>query len=282
MNEHPLRLCFILEEEYRNSRMPAAVRRQLDEWGHHTTTLEPRRALANIDDLVSGDGFDAVVLRTVSSGPGLSLLQALAASKVRTINDAAAVARVRDKIVMAAIARVHDIPFPDTYFVADPALLEQLPVDRFPLVVKPSAGGFGHAVRLLQSRDELPSLDLDGSSDRWLLAQPWVPNAGDDIKLYNTGQAVHAVRRRSSLHGGLDREREQIAVTDDMRDLAVRIGAAYGLDVYGADVIAGDSGCTVVDVNDFPSFGMIAEAPREVAATVVELARRGVPQEHVR
>jgi ribosomal protein S6--L-glutamate ligase len=273
MSAAPLHLGFILEEEYRNSRMPTAVTRALEGWGHHITLLEPRRALGDIDRTVAHGGFDAVVLRTVSGGPGLSLLQAFAASGVKTINAADAVTRVRDKMVMAASARAHGIPFPETYFVTDARLMEQIPEKRFPLVVKPSVGGFGRAVRLVQTREELAALDPDGRAPSYLVAQPWVANSGYDIKLYDTGQHIHAVRRHSSLLGGLDGEREPVPVTDAMRELAHRIGGAFGLDIHGADVVEGEEGWVVVDVNDFPSFGTIAEAPREVAATVVELAR---------
>lgn len=275
MTRARLRFCFLLEEEYRQSRMPMAVVRELTGLGHEVMVHEPRRAVVNLTELIGGRRIDATVLRTVSGGPGVSLLQAVAAAGVPTINDAAAVRRVRDKAVVAATAHAHRIPFPETEFVADRELLEQLPEGRFPLVVKPSVGGFGRAVRLIQERRQLASLDLDGLAGQPLVAQSLVAGDGYDVKLYNTGQAVHAVRRRSSLHGGQDGEREWMAVDDDLRGLAQRIGMAYQLDIYGADVVEGPDGRTVVDVNDFPSFGTIDSAPQEVAASIVEIARRG-------
>jgi ribosomal protein S6--L-glutamate ligase len=274
-----MHFCFILEEEYRNSRLPMVVVAQLAEWGHESTVLEPCSAVADVDELLCRRDFSAIVLRTVSSGPGLSLLHALGAAGATTINDADAVRRVRDKVVVAALASAHGIAAPQTWFVADVRLLESIPAERYPLVVKPSVGGFGRSVRLLQSREELSSLDADGFGGGYLIAQPWVANSGHDVKLYNTGQAIHAVRRRSSLLGGADSDREQISVTDELRDLAGLIGRAFALEIYGADLVEGERGWVVVDVNDFPSFGRIASAPQEVAATILEIARRqGAPE----
>jgi ribosomal protein S6--L-glutamate ligase len=273
MSDSSLSFCFIVEEQYRHSRMPRAVVDRLSEWGHRTVVLEPSAAATSLSDLMNGQGFDAIVLRTVSGGPGVSLLQALGAGGITTINDAAAVRRVRDKAVVAATARAHGIPFPDTYFVARPSLLDQVPFLQFPLVVKPASGGFGHDVRLVRTPAEAASLASNGTRHH-LIAQPWIPNLGYDMKLYNTGGQVFAVRRRSSLLGGRDEERELVGLTDELRDLALRVGAAFGLDIYGVDVVEGPNGWVVIDVNDFPSFKKVPDAAQMVAASVVDIAQR--------
>ena len=272
MTTTPLRLGFIVEEAYRRSRMPSAVAAELEASGHIVTLIEPQRSLTSVGD-VAAQRFDGVILRTLSGGPGLDLLIAYAAAGTTTVNDAAAVTRVRNKLAMTATARARGIPVPDTYFATDPRLLDELPDGCFPLVVKPSDGGFGRAVRLLEDRAALASLQAEPSTSCGLLAQPWVRNSGYDLKLYSTGQGVHAVRRRSSLMGGLDGERERIDVSASMAELARRIGAAFDLEVYGADIVEGAEGLVVVDVNDFPSFGTISEAPREVAVTIAGIVR---------
>src|ERR1700736_6919989 len=177
MSDSSLSFCFIVEEQHRHSRMPRAVVARLGEWGHRPVVPEPSAAAASLGDLLNGEEFDASVLRTVPGGPGVSLLQALGAGGITTINDAAAVRRVRDKAVVAATARAHGIPFPDTYFVARPSLLYQVPFLQFPLVVKPAAGGFGHDVRLVRTPAEAASLVSNGTTTN-LIAQPWIPNLG--------------------------------------------------------------------------------------------------------
>jgi glutathione synthase/RimK-type ligase-like ATP-grasp enzyme len=273
MSDSSLSFCFIVEEQYRHSRMPRAVVDRLSEWGHRTVVLEPSAAATSLSDILNGEGFDAIVLRTVSGGPGVSLLQALGAGGITTINDAAAVRRVRDKAVVAATAHAQGIPFPDTYFVARPSLLDQVPFLQFPLVVKPASGGFGHDVRLVRTPAEAASLASNGTRHH-LIAQPWIPNLGYDMKLYNTGGQVFAVRRRSSLLGGRDEERELVGLTDELRELALRVGTVFGLDIYGVDVVEGPNGWVVIDVNDFPSFKKVPDAAQMVAASVVDIAQR--------
>ena len=67
--------------------------------------------------------YDAFVLKTVSEGPGLSLLDAAAAAGVTTVNDYRAIRLARDKAVAAVRARAAGIPFPKTWFASqvDPA-----------------------------------------------------------------------------------------------------------------------------------------------------------------
>lgn len=58
------------------------------------------------------------------------------------------------------------------------------------------------------------------------------------------------------------------------RELARRVGAATGLEVYGADVLVGDDGPRVVDVNAFPGFRGVPDAAEAVARHVLVVARR--------
>jgi ribosomal protein S6--L-glutamate ligase len=269
-----MHLCFIVEERYRRSRLPMAVANEVMRLGHDVTVVEPHASIVSLTDLVGDRGVDAVVLRTVSGGPGLSLLEAAAAAGITTINDAQAIRRVRDKVVTATLARAHDLPFPETYFVTRAALLDQVPDRHFPMVVKPNVGGFGHGIRLLRSRAEARALDPACFADAYLVAQPWVPNPGYDIKLYNTGRGIHAVRRRSPLLDPGDGPRELIAVTPALRRLAERVGCVFGLQLYGVDVVRGPQGWVAIDINDFPSFGMIPDAVAMVTSTVLDIARK--------
>jgi ribosomal protein S6--L-glutamate ligase len=47
--------------------------------------------------------------------------------------------------------------------------------------------------------------------------------------------------------------------------LVLRTGKAFGLDIYGVDVLATPDGPVVVDVNAFPGFRGVAEAPAALA-----------------
>src|SRR6476659_5862708 len=197
----PVRLCFIVEARYENDVMPGAVVDVLRSCGHSVDVLRPNGTVTDLWELLPTDvaRYDAFVLKTVSEGPGLSLLDAAAAAGVTTVNDYRAIRLARDKAVAAVRARAAGIPFPKTWFASKSTLLEQIPADVYPLVVKPNHGSALKEVYRVDSPDALAKLDI-GS----LLAQPYLPNPGYDGKLYNTGDEVFATVKRSPLHPGAE------------------------------------------------------------------------------
>jgi ribosomal protein S6--L-glutamate ligase len=271
----PARLCFIVEEKYENDVMPGAVVDVLRSWGHQVDVLRPNGTVADLWDLLPTDAprYDAFVLKTVSDGPGLTLLDAAGAAGVTTVNDYRAIRLARDKAVAAVRARAAGIPFPKTWFASRWGLLDQIPADSYPLVVKPNNGSSLKDVYRVDSPEELAQLDIDDSSR--MLAQPYLPNPGYDVKVYNTGDEVFATVKRSPLHPGAEVVEEQIPVTPELRSLALAVGRAFGLDIYGLDVVEAPDGWVVLDVNDFPSFGMVPEAAWRLARTVLRVTRRG-------
>jgi ribosomal protein S6--L-glutamate ligase len=269
--------CFILEEQYRYDVMPAAVLKQLQEWGHRVDTLEPQSTTTCLTDLLSCH-YDALVLKTVSDGPGLSILEAAEAVGIPTINQSLAIRRVRDKAVAAALAHAHGVPTPTTFFITSLSLLNQVPVEQFPLVVKPSHGSSCRDIYYCDSPDDVAHLRIDTRYSGSWLAQHYEENIGFDTKLYVAGTEVYAVAKRSPLHPELDVEKRPIPVTPALRNLALRVGALFGLDIYGLDVVETKRGPVVVDVNDFPSFGLIPEAMTQVAQCILEIAQRSKSQ----
>jgi ribosomal protein S6--L-glutamate ligase len=267
-----MRLCFIVEECYRGDSMPLAVVRQLVEWGHEVDVFEPSRSIARISELAREGEYDAWVLKTVSGGPGLSVLEAVAASGITTINDANAIRMVRDKAVAAAVARRAGLAAPLTYFASVPTLLRQVPADYYPLVVKPTGGNSGRAVHLVGKPDELASLAGPLASQGFLIAQPYVPNSGVDVKVYSVAGELHATIRRSPLHPGVPVRSSTTKLTNELVRAATAVGEVFGLDLYGVDLVEGPDGWVVVDVNDFPSFRLVPDAISRVARSVLRLA----------
>jgi ribosomal protein S6--L-glutamate ligase len=270
----PTRLCFIVEEKYEHDAMPSVVAQALRSWGHQVDVLRPHSTLTDLGDLMPGGAgaYDAYVLKTVSSGPGLSILEAAGAAGIATVNDHRAIRLARDKAVAASRARAAGLPFPTTWFAARSALLSQVPRDRYPLVVKPNNGSSCEQIFRVDTPEELDRLDLDDSG--FLLAQPYLSNPGYDVKLYNTGDEVFAAVRRSPLHPGQDVTEQLIPVTPELHALTVAVGRAFGLDIYGLDVVETPRGWVVLDVNDFPSFGKVPDVAQRLARTVLRLARR--------
>ncbi|NSC22839.1 hypothetical protein FM076_17345 [Streptomyces albus subsp. chlorinus] len=272
-----MRLCFLVEEEYRHDGMPVEVIRRLRAWGHRVDVLRPGSALVRVSEELRAGSHDAWVLKTVSGGPGLPLLEAAAAVGLTTVNDVRAIRGVRDKALAAAIGRSHGLPVPVTYAAARPEALARIPAAHFPLVVKPADGSSGRSVRLVPS----PELLAGGPREGWpaghgvLIAQPYVPNSGVDLKVYAVGGELFATQRCSPLHPDRSVPERRVPLTPEVAALAAEVGRVHGLDLYGVDIVLGPDGPVVVDVNDFPSFRQVPDAVARVSRAILDLARTG-------
>ncbi|MFD8796912.1 ATP-grasp domain-containing protein, partial [Streptomyces vinaceus] len=264
-----MRLCFLVEEHYRHDGMPNEVIRQLTAWGHQVDVVRPGGSLLRMDEVIGSGAHDAWVLKTVSGGPGLTLLEAAAAAGMTTVNDARSIRGVRDKALAAAIGRTRGLPMPPTYAVARPELLREIPAAQYPLVVKPADGSSGRAVHLVSSPGELEALLPELADEHMLIAQPYVANSGTDIKVYAVGGELFATERCSPLHPDPAVRERRVPLSAEVAAIAAQVGAVYGLDLYGVDVLLGPDGPVVVDVNDFPSFRQVPDAAARVGRAVL-------------
>ncbi len=264
-----MRFCFILEERYARKPMPLVVADQLRQWGHEIDVLQPYAAVTRLTDL-SLAKYDAYVLKTVSEGPGLTILEAAEAVGIPTINNSRAIRLVRDKAVAVAFAQACGLPVPVTYFVGHPRALIKVPHEAYPVVVKPSNGTSLQDIHLVHAPEEMAKLTLDEHS--YYLAMHYVENIGYDIKLFVTGQEVHAIVKSSPLHSTV--QEQEIEVSRDMLKLARRVGQLFGLDLYGVDVLETPEGLVIVDINDFPSFYGVPRKVASVAEYILHAAYR--------
>ncbi|MFF9479294.1 RimK family alpha-L-glutamate ligase [Streptomyces sp. NPDC014733] len=269
-----MRLCFLVEEEYRHDGMPREVIAQLGAWGHTVDVIRPGRSLLPLSSALTAGDHDAWVLKTVSGGPGLTLLEAAAHTGLTTVNDVRAIRGVRDKALAAVIARTHGLPVPVTYAAARAEEFARIPEAEFPLVVKPADGSSGRAVRLVRDPGELTATDHEPTAGL-LIAQPYVPNSGTDLKVYSVAGELFATERRSPLHPGHAVRERCVPLSAEVARITAETGTAFGLDLYGVDVLFGPDGPVVVDINDFPSFRQVPDAVARVSAAVLRLARRG-------
>lgn len=268
-----MHFCFIVEARYRHEHMPLVAASHLRQWGHRVDVLEPQSAITSLSDLSSAP-YDACVLKTVSDGPGLSILEAAEEAGIPTINQSRAIRMVRNKVVATAHALACGLPVPSTYFVPYLDLLDQVPESAYPLVVKPINGSSCRDIYKVERPEDLAALQGIAANQNFFLAQRYIENMGFDIKLYVIGRKVFAVAKRSPLHLTVTVEKRRIPITLALRELALRVGEVYGLDIYGLDVVQAAEGPVVVDINDFPSFGFIPRAGALIAQHIQTIAAR--------
>ena len=272
-----MHFCFIIEAQYKHQLMPMAVAQQLMDWGHNVDLLEPETTITSLTRFTQVR-YDAYVLKTVSDGPGLSILEAVEAIGHRTINNSRAIRLVRNKAVTAVYAHNHGLPTPLTYFVAQPQLLKQIPIEDYPLVVKPTNGSSCRGIYRVDSPADLETLNIVEANAHFFLAQQYIENNGFDIKLYVVGTEVFAVAKRSPLHPEVEVKKRLIPVTTELRNLALNVGKIFKLDIYGLDVVETPRGPIIVDINDFPSFGQVPHAISLVSSHIEHIATNRVEQ----
>lgn len=274
-----MRFCFIVEREYRRDSMPTVIARQLMHWAHDVDILEPSKTITSLCD-PSMKFYDAYVLKTVSEGPGLCILEAAEAVGIPTINKSRSIRLVRDKALCAAHAYAHGLPFPRSYFVVDWRLLREIPQEDYPIVVKPTNGSSGRGLYRVNSPRELATLKKCGPSVCFFLAQHYVENPGYDIKLYVIGRDVYAVARESPLHPDVEVASRLLPLKSEWLRLARRAGEIFDLDIYGLDVLETRNGPVIVDINDFPSFGHVPGAVRRISNYILHLAKEANLKRH--
>jgi ribosomal protein S6--L-glutamate ligase len=189
----------------------------------------------------------------------LALLHEAESLGARAVITSAAIRRVRDKFRALLTLEELGLPIPETFIACRPEDVVRLR-PRFPLLLKPLHEDDARAIRLVRTSREL--IDVEWGEPA-VLAQRYVDSGGVDIKLYVAGERIWAVRRRSPLAGG-DGAPVQISVDAALARLARDCADALELPLLGIDVVRSADGPVIVDVNEFPNYAGIEEAPRVI------------------
>jgi ribosomal protein S6--L-glutamate ligase len=188
----------------------------------------------------------------------LSLAGVLHARGARTLNPYPACAMVQDKITAAARLAAAGVPIPRSWTTGDLRLLASQ-IDTWPVVVKPHRGHRGAGVLVVPDPVTLATLPPAAGP---VLVQEHVRGRGEDLKVYVVGEEVFAVRKPFAVDS-FTRPGRPVPLTAEVREVALRCGAAFGLGLYGLDVIESPAGPVVVDLNYFPGYkGVPQVAPR--------------------
>jgi ribosomal protein S6--L-glutamate ligase len=197
----------------------------------------------------------------------LSLAGVLHRAGARVLNPYPACIAARDKIAAAQVLEAAGIPAPRSWVTGDLAQLVPL-LREMPLVVKPYMGWRGQGVRMVRSEAELLALPPPQEP---VLVQEFLPGPGVDLRVYVAGERVFATRKPFSAKS-FAVPGEEVPVEEEVRGIALRCGEAFGLGLYGLDLIESPDGPRVVDVNYFPGFKGIAAAAEAVTDYLVRYA----------
>jgi ribosomal protein S6--L-glutamate ligase len=270
------RIALFAENRYLAQLQPHGLVTELRRRGCDVTPIDPGSGAISLTDDSWLAGIDVCVARGRSDAV-LSRLLAAERHGVPTINRAAAVAAVVDKGGMAVALAGAGIPTPTTILGSPAQLAAELPSDLYPVIVKPIRGDNCRGLAVCADPGALGRVE---PNDEPLLCQPFLRGDGADLKLYAVGETVWAVRKPSplvrersswSVHGGLT-DATPVELTGELRELALRCGELFGLELYGVDCLVTSAGPVVIEVNDFPNYTGVPGADTALADYVLAAA----------
>ncbi|WP_338015775.1 ATP-grasp domain-containing protein [Kitasatospora sp. CB01950] len=235
---------------------------------HHPLLAATRRLLAAQGHLTVDAGQPAdLLLLKARTADALELARRYEESGTPVLNSSAATAFCQDRAAMERQARGAGIPFAAT---AARGVLGQLAWDG-PAVVKSRHSRRGDLVARADTAAQWQELAARWADEPVIVQRP-VAGDGWDRKLWVVDGQLFAEQRRSELHPGGPARRPWTPGPDE-RALALAAGPAFGLDVYGIDLLPGPDGPIAVDVNAFPGIRHQPGAPEALAALAVRTAR---------
>src|SRR5688572_20422674 len=246
--------------------MPEVVR-LLTERGEQVEVIYPEEQLM--------DGSRVYVehdLYVLKSGTelALSLAGALHAAGATILNPYPVTAMLRDKVISSHVLRRAGIPYPDTFITVHPKHLAPL-LDEGPLVLKPYRGSQGRGVYVIWDPDQLDNVNHEGGL---IFAQRYYRPEGRDLKIYVIGGQVFGVRRTWPAHSYEEKLGEPFTIAPEVHDIALRCGKAFGLELYGLDIILHEGKPYVVDVSSFPGFKGVPDAALRLADYIYSAGQR--------
>jgi ribosomal protein S6--L-glutamate ligase len=217
---------------------------------------------------------DLYVLKT-DTELGLSFAGALHAVRAPILNPWPAAVMMKDKIAAIRRLMAAGVPVPETWVISSPQRLARL-LEVGPLVIRPCRRSGGRAARIVWDTDEL---DDAGAGDGPMIAQRYHRPEGAegiDRKIYCIGGQLFGVLRRWPARTFREKCGEPFTITRELRDIALGCAEAFGVELFGADVILSEGRFYLVDIHGFPGFKGVPDAALRLADYIYASARRAM------
>ncbi len=222
-------------------------------------TIYPEESPTEVFDI--RPQHDLYILKS-SSEIALCFAGALHEAGASILNPYTAVAMMKDKIITTKVLQAAGAPIPEAYFAAEALQLAPL-LKSGALVIKPFwAGSKGRGVQVVREVDELNNIS---TTEALVFAQRYYEPDGRDQKIYCIGKQIFGVRRVWPALTYEDKLGEPFEVTPEMKEIALQCGQAFGVDLFGIDIIYSAGKPYVVDINSFPGFKGVPDAARLLA-----------------
>jgi ribosomal protein S6--L-glutamate ligase len=227
--------------------------------------------------------YDAVLPRIGASITffGTAVVRQFEQMDVFCANSSAGISNSRDKLRCLQILSRHQVGLPQTTCVRDrkdilPAIER---IGGAPVIIKLLEGTQGVGVILAETEKVAEAIiETLQSTKQNVLVQKFVAESkGRDIRAFVVGdQVVGAMRRvaqgtefRSNVHRG--GKTEVVTLDDTYKDTAIRAAQIMGLRVAGVDMLEGNDGPQIMEVNSSPGLEGIETCTQlDIAGAIVD------------
>ncbi len=258
----------------RMSPIMPVVLQMLKDWGCEVDIIYPEERVTSISQVRVE--HDLYILKS-GTELALSLAGALHAVGARILNPYPVAATMRDKIASMRVLEAAGVPVPETYITSQSRQLAGL-LDAGPLVLKPYRGSQGRGVHVIWDADELDDVS---TSEGPVFAQRYHKPEGEDHKIYVIGGQMFGVRRIFPAKTYEEKVGEPFSISPELREIGLRCGRAFGVELFGFDVIMSQGRPYVVDIQSFPGFKGVPDAALRLADYIYSVGQRAMNGEPI-
>jgi [lysine-biosynthesis-protein LysW]--L-2-aminoadipate ligase len=225
-----------------------------------------QRLYLNAVEFKHREPFEDVVLqRCVSYFRSVNLSAVLESRGVKVINSSRISSVCGNKLLATMALAEAGIPTPKTAVAFSiESALQALEMIRYPAVLKPIIGSWGRLVAILKDAESAKAI-LEDRENMFPLYQVYyiqemVRRPPRDIRCFVVGDTVvaaiyrYAPRdewRTNTARGG---RVEKCEITPQTEELALKAAKVFGEGIYGVDMMEGEGGLTVHEVNHTTEF----------------------------
>ncbi len=270
-----LRIAIVMGRSFTDERGMPDVVRLLGELG---ATARPLHLGDDLIDVARVRlDYDLYVLKN-RKDLGMSVAAELHRAGAALLNPYPVSALLRERIVTFRVLRAAGVPVPET-FVASHASQLLPALDRGPLIIRPHRRARPRGSEVVSNAAELAAL---GPLEEPVFAQRYhAPDGPMYRKIYSIGSERFGMLRIRPARTPEEQRGHPFTLTPELENIARRCGAAFGLDLFGVDVVESEGRTYVVDISSFPGFKGVPHAARRLARYIYGAAERAVRGEPI-
>ncbi|MBS7287435.1 MAG: lysine biosynthesis protein LysX [Candidatus Freyarchaeota archaeon] len=236
----------------------------------------------NLEVDVTGDGcdygVDIFLQRSISYTKGLYSTLVLEEMGYRVVNSSKCQEVCGDKLKTTLALKKAGLPLPKTHLALScDAAMKALEKLSYPSVAKPLIGSWGRLVAILNDPASAKAIletreALGDTIHKVYYLQEYVNHNSRDLRVFIVGDEAVAAMYRYTIPGDwrsnatIGGKAEVCHITDEIEEMALRAARATFSEIAGVDLLEGNEGILLNEVNHNPGFQHIS------AVTKVDIA----------